>query len=288
MSSVRLAHLSDLHFSKISWGISQFFSKRWIGNFNFLLRRRKEFDYSLLEELLPLFLEEKVQKVLISGDVSCTSLEVEFIKASLFVETLKKEGIEVVILPGNHDHYTKRETKEKTFYKFFQKPGSSYSLEKDRLEVIPLNPFWSLIALDTTLATHLFSCKGEFSKELEDTLQKTLETIPRKTKIIIANHFPILLPKDESLQREAALLAILKKYSNIKLYLHGHTHKRRITDLSDKGLPVIIDSGSASHKFRGSFNLLDCEENSCLVRPYTWQKQAWTAEKPVSFTWRTL
>lgn len=288
MPSIRIAHLSDLHFSKICWGINQFFSKRWIGNFNFLLRRRKEFDYSQLEKLLPIFLEKKVQKVLISGDLSCTSLKEEFLKASFFTDLLKNHGIETIILPGNHDHYTKKDHRKKTFYDFFASQSAPNSLKKDRLEVIPLGASWWMIGLDTTLSTHLFSCKGKFPIELEQKLEETLELLPKEANIILANHFPILLKSDRSLQREEALVSILKRHPKIQLYLHGHTHHRRISDYRNLGLPIVSDSGSAAHRFKGSWNLIDCSENSFSISPYLWENESWAPENNTPITWRTL
>ena len=85
----RLAHLSDLHFSEVDFDLRQFFSKRWIGNLNYLLRRRKDFDDKLLKDFPSLLQKLKVDVVLISGDLSCTSSKKEFEKAFSFIESLK-------------------------------------------------------------------------------------------------------------------------------------------------------------------------------------------------------
>ena len=285
MSSFRFAHISDIHYSKISFGASQFFSKRWIGNLNFLLRRKREFDYSLLEELIPVLVQEKIETVLISGDLSCTSLEEEFLKASSFVKALKQNGIETIILPGNHDHYTKKSYQKKTFYHFFpSKSANSPNLKLDQLEITKLNDSWHLIALDTTLATPLFCSHGRFDEKIEKTLEKALSSLPSDAQVIIANHFPIALEKS-ALQRESHLISLLQKYPKVKLYLHGHTHKRKITDHRSNNLPIVVDSGSASHRFIGSWNVIECKEKGCSIKPFTWKKTHWTPEKEVPFTW---
>ena len=61
----RFAHLSDLHFSHITWNLAQLFSKRLVGNVNWLLRRRSEFDHQLLLPLYELLVKERVEFVLI-------------------------------------------------------------------------------------------------------------------------------------------------------------------------------------------------------------------------------
>jgi 3',5'-cyclic AMP phosphodiesterase CpdA len=281
LSSFHIAHLSDLHFSKISFGPSQFFSKRFIGNFNFLLRRRREFDYRLIKEILPLLLKQNINTVLISGDVSCTSLEAEFLQASNFVKTLKEHGIETLILPGNHDNYTKKAYRTKAFYKFFP----AKELHEEQIMVKSLKNNWKMILLDTTLPTPLFCCHGKFDEKLAAKLEKTLAALSTDTNVIVANHFPIGHPHDRSLKGESLLLPLLKKHPQVKLYLHGHTHKRRFSDVETEGLPLIVDSGSASHKFVGSWNAITCEESSCTVSPFVWKKSHWAPAQEKTLTW---
>jgi 3',5'-cyclic AMP phosphodiesterase CpdA len=284
LSSFQIAHISDLHFFETSTGIGQFFSKRWIGNLNFLLRRKKEFIYSLLDPLLPLLLEHKVPLVVISGDVSCTSLPGEFYKASLFIKKLQAHGIETIVLPGNHDQYTRQAKKNQLFYRAFPS-----ELQQKGLIVKRLPDSWWFIAMDTTLVTPLFCCHGKFTKKLEHELEKALANLPEDAKVILANHFPIALKTDKALQRERYLIALLKRHPKIKLYLHGHTHRHRILDLRKQNLPILIDSGSVVHKRFGSWNLLECSNHSCTVLPFHWNQTHWIPEKKHLFTWeRTL
>src|SRR5207249_2378107 len=104
---MRFAHISDLHFGSFALSPLQFFSKRWLGNFNFLLRRKRKFDYRRLVQLRELFKEHQITHVLITGDLSVTARPSEFWQGNNFVELLKEAGLEVFVVPGNHDHYTK-------------------------------------------------------------------------------------------------------------------------------------------------------------------------------------
>lgn len=52
MTLLRCAHLSDLHFSEPTWSPSQFFSKRWLGNLNLLLARKKVYTPDNLGSLV--------------------------------------------------------------------------------------------------------------------------------------------------------------------------------------------------------------------------------------------
>lgn len=280
MSSFRIAHISDLHFSHITFHCKQFFSKRWVGNANLLLRRKKDFRYSLLDELIPLFLNKKVDTVLVSGDLTCTSSEEEFLLATLFIQRLQKEGFSTIVLPGNHDHYTKTAYKKKVFYHFF--PSTA---KEDRIHIEQLSDQWWVVALDTSLATPLFCCHGVFEESLERRLEATLTDLPSEAKVILANHFPLPISQDLSLQRGKQLEALLQRHPKVKLYLHGHTHKNRIIDRRNLQLPIMVDAGSASHRFTGGWNLIQCSDLESSIQPFLWQTKEWVPQHPHHFIW---
>lgn len=286
-SSFRLAHLSDLHFSRVDTDLKQFLSKRWIGNLNFLLRRKKSFDYAILDSIPALLQKEQVQLVLLSGDLTCTSSEYEFHLATAFTEKLLSAGLEVMVIPGNHDHYTQESYQKKTFYQFFSSNHGTqhWNLKEDRLSLKQLSSQWWLILLDTTLATPLLCSHGHFFHSLEKNLEEALKSLPAGSQVIIANHFPIHCKKwRPALQRRKALIELLKRHPEIKCYLHGHDHRSNIIDLRKQGLPIAVDSGSSTHSKSGSWSLLEGAKNTCSFTPFLWKKQ-WEAQTPQQFTW---
>ncbi len=286
----RLAHLSDLHFSEIEFNFKQFANKRWIGNLNVLLRRKNDFDHSILDSIPSLLQKEGVQLVLLSGDLSCTSSQAEFTKAACFIEKLKKEGLEVVVLPGNHDHYTKEAYRKKLFYDFFP---SNYGTQKWDLKLHQvalkhLSENWWLLLLDTTLATPLLCSHGRFSETAEKYLKEALASLPEGAQVVLANHFPINSKKwRPALQRQKVLLEILRNYPQIRFYLHGHDHSHTILDLRKEGLPISVDTGSTASKKSGSWTLMECQETGCSFRPFRWsiEKTSWTPSPITSFNW---
>ena len=82
----KIAHISDLHISRITYNISQFFSKRFVGNFNLLLKRKKNFKEEILKELYEIFEKEKIDCIIVSGDLSSTSLKREFEEGRKFFD----------------------------------------------------------------------------------------------------------------------------------------------------------------------------------------------------------
>lgn len=276
MNPLHIAHLSDLHFSHFTLHPSQFLSKKWLGNANFFLRRKKDFHYPQLQTL-PTFLQTQgVHTVLLSGDLTCTAAEQEFAKAVYFVHSLQQQGLEVIALPGNHDHYTKKASKERLFYRFFpSKEPKPFTLAKDQIEAYPLSPSWWLLCLDTTISTPLFFDYGLFSTTQEQQLETLISSIPPQAHVILANHYP--LDQKGSFRGEDRLRNFIKRHPQIVLYLHGHTHTHRITASS---LPLLVDAGSACHRKKGSGNILTLTENQLAIQPLTWQKDQWTSATP--------
>lgn len=277
---MRIAHISDLHFSKFTLNPLQFFSKRWLGNLNLLFFRRNTFDHARLGPLPALFKKQKVDLVIISGDLSTTSRRKEFKLAQEFVKKIEAQGIPVVTLPGNHDQYTKRAYKRKHFYKYFNSP-----LKEQGVLTRELGNRWQLIALDSAIATSLVSSQGLFSPELEKALAKQLSKLPQNAQILLVNHFPLFQSQGprRALKRGEALSQLVRRDPRIKLYLQGHTHLHTIADLRPSGLPIILDSGSATHKKDGSWHLLQLGEKRCDVESFRWKEGAWSAEQKVGF-----
>jgi len=286
-----LAHLSDLHFSHLEWGLSQFFSKRWIGNVNLFFKRKRTFVPEALTSLIPLLHEQKVDVVLITGDLSSTSHEKEFALAEAFIENLRQENFKVFLLPGNHDQYTKKAFRQKLFYQFFDKFAASdlpFSLKEDGLTASHLGHSWWLITLDTAIATSLLSSNGYFSPQLEDKLERALEQIPADHQVILSNHFPLFANESarKSLIRREALRQVIERFPKIRLFLHGHSHRHTIADLRSSNLPIILDSGSTAHIHQGSWNLLHLASQGCELDVFKKQTpEAWQISTKSTFKW---
>src|SRR5207245_1942834 len=140
-------------------------SKRWLGNLNFLLRRKSTLEPANLTTLFPIFHQRKVDAVLITGDLTSTSHKEEFILAQQFIDSLKQEKFKVFTLPGNHDQYTKKAYRDQLFYQFFNVAYASptdplplaqeislLSLKEDGLASAYFGQGWWLIGLDTAIA----------------------------------------------------------------------------------------------------------------------------------------
>jgi len=276
----RIAHISDLHFSKIMLHPSILFSKRLIGTLNLIFNRKKSYSQKHLVNLNELLTSLDVNYLFVTGDLTCTSSNEEFAKAKDFLKSIDKK-IEPFVIPGNHDQYTKKAYKNSLFYDYFNSHRANFlkKLTNEKIEICPISEKWYYIGLDTCIPTPLFSCWGYFSKELEQHLEEVLNEIPKDKNIVLVNHFPIFhkTSKRKALKRRDRLIDIIKKYPNIKIYLHGHTHFPSIKKLNN--LPYMICSGCISYKKNASFNILEIGDESCKVINYLWKDDKWQINK---------
>ena len=284
---MRIAQISDFHFAQVTWNPFRLFSKRLLGNLNWLAVRKRRFFEAQLEPLPALFEELKVDLVLLGGDFSTTALPEEFQKGARFVGQMKQPWIAI---PGNHDHYTRRSYREKRVYRYFannrERALPSLSLEKDQIEAHPIGEGWWVIALDTTLPTGFSSSQGLFPERLERRLEEALLLLPKKASVLLFNHYPFFQNdlQRRNLIRGEALEQLVRRHPQIRLYLHGHTHRHTVADLQVSGLPIVLDSGSCAQGRKGAWNLIDLTADCCTVSTYRWDHR-WTKTHTEAFPW---
>ncbi len=285
MDSLRLAHLSDPHFSCIMLNPLKLLNKRWIGNLNLLLFRWHAYQTEHLPHLPELFNSLDVEHVCITGDFSSLSLDEEFMQGKAFVESFSQP---VHFIPGNHDCYVKEIETSRRFYDFFKSPD----LRHKRVEKKLLKNGWWWVGLDCACATPPLYALGWFYEEMEKELERVLTEIPPEDNVIIGNHFPLYPTnrKMHDLRRAKELQEVLKRFPQVKLYLHGHDHKYYIKDRRDEGLPLVFNSGSAAHKPDGTFYLFDLHKDECFVERLLFRKEndacSWVIDWQKHFTYR--
>ncbi len=279
--SLRLAHLSDPHFARISLHPNQFLSKRWIGNINLILLRSPFYHITPLFHFPDLMDHHQVHAVCCTGDFATTSLPEEFQEAKNFI---KDFNIPVFTVPGNHDCYTKEAEEKKMYYHYFP----DHDLEKERVSCKKIKDGWWWIGLDCTLATPPFCAYGKFFSEMHQTLERKLKEIPKSDFVVINNHFPLYPSGDpkHDLRRAKDLQKLLQGFSNVKLYLHGHDHLPYIIERKEQNLPIVFNSGSCARKRGGGFTLLDLNDKGCHYRRFAIKKSTlfeWDIEAEGNF-----
>jgi 3',5'-cyclic AMP phosphodiesterase CpdA len=289
-----------MHAFHLSLNPLQFFSKCWVGNLNGLINRQLHYHADPNPTLIDLFLAEGINMLLFSGDLTTTSIPSEFETVKRFIEQVREAGIEVLVVPGNHDKYTREAEATKRFYDYFPceaiEPAPSplsYDLREDGVVARRLCEGWWYVGMDTTIATKLFSAKGRFSKVTQHNLEQLLEHIPEGDRVVMMSHYPLFASPHPShnLERADALRNLLRHHHNVKLYLHGHVHRLSVTDRRKNGLPIILNSGSCGSKRRASCLIVDVDPDGCTVRSFRSRGNAekgvggWVQRKNKRFEW---
>lgn len=283
---MRLAQISDFHFTRLTWNPFRLFSKRIVGTLNWVLTRKNSFSEEHLAPLPGLFRDLGVEKILFGGDFTSTALEEEFEAAQNFLHAC---ALPWLAIPGNHDNYTKKADRAKLFYRYFSNPASPFplSLKEDGLEAHSLGGNWWTVLLDTARPTHFLSSKGFFSSPLEERLRSLLSSLPKDAEIVLFNHYPFFRNDSPSrqLERSEALEQIVKTDRRIRAYLHGHTHRHTIADLQPSALPLVLDSGCIGSKLSSTWNLIDLKEEGCSIQGYRYNG-TWTPFKQATIAWK--
>lgn len=271
---MKIAHLSDPHFANTSFKFGHFLSKRWLGNLNLILFRQHRYQTEHLWELPELLKSLHVDWISMTGDMVTTALDEEFQEAARWMAQMPAPSL---IVPGNHDVYTRRSEKEKRFYNYF--PNEEMKVK--RISVKSLGNRWWWIGLDCAIATSVLFSNGKFFSEMEKELEESISRIPAEDSIIIANHFPLFRSGNlrHDLSRCGQLQAIVRKHPQIKLYLHGHEHSHYLLDRTKEGYPLVLNAGSCAYVPGGIFYIIDLEHDEC------WVQKVQLEEKENAFSW---
>ena len=273
----KLAHVSDIHFFQACYSPTQFFNRRFLGNFNYLFSRRHKFDSNLIYNLSKKLKSNGITSLLISGDLTCTASKKEFDKVISMIKHLKNEGFTVYAFPGNHDVYTRAAHREKSFYKELSHHLDFYgdyslNLIDHGVAAYKLPHNTHLMLLDATTFNRGINANGHFSTDLERNFKALLMEIPANGSIILSAHFPYCQykkPKGHMIYGDR-LEALIKNDERIKLYLHGHRHKPQI---EKRETHLVVDSGSLSVKQSASYSLVEFCENQFTSTLYNKEKE---------------
>ncbi len=284
---LRLAQLSDFHYTRFPKHLREFFNKRAIGICNFLLTRRKEHSPEQINGIFPILNVQSIDAVLLTGDFTSTSLPNEFDLGKKLYSKFLAKPYKTLAIPGNHDCYTPLADQQRRFYQYFPSPvpieDTTYTLEKDRVAYGKFHDSIWWVTLDTAISTPFFDSTGYFSEEMEEKLTAILDTkIPKDAFIILINHYPLYPPEKgqhRALRRAYALQKIVKGHPNVGLYLHGHNHHNQVINKQAKGLPITVDAGCCSSKKNGSWNLIELYSDRVEVIPYLWDTEELLAQK---------
>lgn len=257
--TINLVHITDLHFFSQGLTLSHFLSKRFLGYFNWILNRRRRFDFSFADRFFTRLKQQKPRAVIISGDLTVTSDLKEFEVARQFVDRIRSVGVPLYLIPGNHDYYTFESVRRRRFEEFFD----DYLVSKDYPAFVKLEENLSMIFLHT-VKPNLLSSRGCISPEQVEKLGVIIND--SSSPLIVCSHYPVLHRTDtyysnltRRLVNAKLLRSVLIKSRVPLLYIAGHVHHYSYT--VDKENSLVSYLTTPPLFYRREFNGGYCEIN---------------------------
>ena len=249
---MKIIHFSDLHVWTLKGWDGDLSIKRLLGRANLLLRRKNAFPPELGQKVIKAILEREADLVIFSGDASTASMMSEFeVSHALFQPIYDKWGDRFLVVPGNHDRYTRHAASNRLFERHFPFAPSEYP------HAWYVNEQLTVLGLDLSVARSI-TARGDFPRQKLPLLQLKLAEIKKNGKqVIVVGHYPLAYPPEVRIdwqhvlpQREEILKALQE--AGVAAYLHGHKHRRwvvRKEGLAKDASPIYcINSGSAGLK----------------------------------------
>ncbi len=251
MSSIRLAHVSDIHVSAPStWRLRDWLSKRftsWL-NLRVLGRARKFAQTDRVMRALAAELRQRgCDRILFSGDATALGFEEETARAAEFLEVGQPPMPPGLVVPGNHDYLTAfaagghferhfapwliGERVGDAVYPFAQQIGSAW-----------------LIAVNSSKSNWWpTDATGRVGEAQLRRLEKLLARLRGGPRILIT-HYPAIRDARHPSRdlRDVEALREVAHRGGIGLWLHGH-HHQHYCHLTPEAAPFpVVCAGSAT------------------------------------------
>jgi 3',5'-cyclic AMP phosphodiesterase CpdA len=276
---MRIAHVTDIHVM-VPPGLRDVSFKRLLGSANlYLAGRRKHFSWEVQQALVTHVGSQKPDAIVCTGDVTAQATEAEFEKAYGLLGALFSNQPTVVI-PGNHDTYTRRTWKERAIERHF----GQWTGDDPWPRVYRINDELTVVAIDTCRAHFLSS--GHIPEDELLRLDKVLTEESKHAKhLLFALHYPLRNrsgepygPPGRALDNARSLEAILNNHGTaITAILHGHEHHGFKTALAThtKAIPILNPgaSGYAWLPDRGRtahYNIYTLDNGSLDIERFTY------------------
>jgi len=220
--SFTLAHLSDVHLSPLpAPRVSDLIGKRITGYINWLRKRRRAHDRSVLNFLVDDLTAQGPDHIAITGDLVNLALEEEFARGRKWLQQLGSFK-DVSFVPGNHDAYVRQAVR-------YAPQWAPYMTGDNGVVGFPYvrrrGPA-ALIGLSTAIATAPFMATGRLGEAQVKALGPLLDALKTEGlfRIILIHHPPVTESQSHKRLLDAWALVEAIAAHGADLLLHGHDH----------------------------------------------------------------
>lgn len=269
---MKIAHLSDLHlFSSDAIKLIHLIGRRLFGAVNLFITRHNLFSEDVARLAIHTIIEQHVDHVIITGDMTNLALEAEFELAKSIVSPIG--GYEkLTVVPGNHDYYTPSSVKTQRFEKYF-----GYTLWRDGKDKFGQYPVIKdlegirIVGVRTATVSPPACAFGFIGEQQGLAIRAALEEALSKDMFtILALHHnlhrrPMINELTGKLLDRWRIYEILKD-TPADLVLHGHDHE---SHSFDSGNTKVIGCGSSSRRLPnnpGTFNILEINGKKARIQ----------------------
>ena len=272
---MRLIHITDPHLSSLdSLSFTGLRGKRRSGYLSWRNKRRHVYRPEILEQLTVAVHSHQPDLVLLTGDLIQIGLESEMIEAADWLRRLGPPE-KVMLIPGNHDNYARD-----SLAAMYRHWGSYLPAggERDRdytsgYPVVRETQDVSLLGVNTSCVTRIFSATGKLGKDQRQRLARTLPREPgdQRLQCLLIHHPPLpgMTERRKALRDTAQLEDILNQHPpDLVLYGHLHCNREHLV-----GNTRIFCTATASSIHNASYRIFDVEQKDsgwqCRMRLLT-------------------
>ena len=285
---MRILHLSDIHLWRLTFNPLRLFGKRSVGVFSLLGGRARRFRLERLADVVERVASLHPDHVLITGDLTTTSLPGEFADARAALAPILTDPSRATILPGNHDRYTSGSVRQRTFEATFGEfaPAGAYPWLRH------LDSETAILGLDPT-RSHI-SARGLLSSDqLQQATCLVADPSTRPRRLIVACHYPAVAPdrhrgelaRKHMINAEAAKtwLATLGHH----LYCCGHVHAAWAFVPAEIPGELCLNSGAPllrdlTGELPPGFLQIDLDGDDVTVTHHVWAGGEWVARPMIA------
>lgn len=256
---LRIAHCSDIHLLDLKgtrpWS---YINKRLTGAANLLLNRGTKHDGRVFERMVQRIRELDIDRLVVTGDLTNLSLPSEFAHVK---RQLDDAGMEVTVIPGNHDTYTRGSARKNLFEYYL---GRFMEGERVAGHAYPFIQRFdddvALVGTSTAIARPVLDARGRLGPGQLKRLERMLVALANEARLrVVLIHHPPL----PNASKQGHELLDLEAFGDVirragaDLVLFGHEHKLiegRIGDAIVHG----ITSGTARsdrERYRAAFSV---------------------------------
>ena len=261
-TEIRFAHLSDWHAtSLVHPGLAAFRGKRLSGYASWAINRRHHHSPEILDAAFRDVQAQRVDRVLVTGDLTHISLPAEFAVARTQLERLGPPD-RVFLIPGNHDCYVPVPASEgwdqwapylrgllpgevdgELAAALTPPPASERAPRHADYPTFRTCGRVAWIGLCSAIPTPIFRAGGQLGKVQLERLRRLLVLLGARgmCRVLMIHHpiHPHGEPERRALWDGQALRDLLAEVG-AELVVHGHKHRRRVNFLAGPGRPIPV------------------------------------------------